>query len=279
MNDIQNGQDPSTTAIIEKSVKQSNFEKKSDSLSILGRLVSHTVSWSIVGILLGIIGAMIAQNSYVSEIQSKTLEFQEKKAELQNLLYEVEKSKNLGQRFNQINNRLITLENYLKDIEKIQPYYNEEITIPASIDGKRKIITSIRNSELSKSELVNYISQKDDPNISKIAFEQFSIISDEADIDFIVKTAIADNDSAWLEAEQYLSNKITEKNYKIFEKSFIKYVHFDDQKSSLLIKYMNACSQKYFENSLLRIRKSLDPNNSPYTQKEIDSKILNMSNR
>lgn len=250
---------------------------KKSIIKFIKMALSHSIAWSLVGFLLGIIGVMGMQNSYMSAVQEKSFELQRNQMVLQNLLSEVKNSAEFGKKFDQINARLIKIESYMLEVESIRIYFETEAKMPESIKEKRDLITKIKNGFFNKKELINYIVQQTDHNIAEIATKQFIKISDDEDLDFLVKLAFSrpslSGADSWLSASFYIKSNINVDNANIFTKAFIKHYKKNPNKAGLLIENSKFVYESWFEKNLLIIRGAIN-NEYPALIEKIEKIIL-----
>ncbi|EGR0722801.1 hypothetical protein QPB21_004650 [Vibrio alginolyticus] len=224
---------------------------------------------SIVGLLMGVIGILLAVNTYVIDLENK-------KDDLEKLLYNAEVSSDYGMRFKTLDSKMKKLESYLYSIEEIQPYYDIGVKVPTSIVELRKLISEIsdKDSTITKNELVEYITQDDSEQLSNVAAAVLLEKMTRHDVDILVKIAIQPNRDNIYEYQHDLAKKLANYEFYIFERAWLKYYMHDELMASFLLKRYLIYNENVDSGDIHRLLSYAKANNLVYTSSLLGEYLL-----
>lgn len=232
----------------------------------MNKFFTSSVFGIIIGTFIGVVGVLLAINSYIFDIQSKQIE-------LQSLLLDAEKVTEYKSTYSVLNKKIASLEKHFLKNENIRIYYEDELSIPLDIKEKYKIIeliTNAKNTDNDKQYVVSYISQNDNEYISKLAAQKFIELFDKNDIDITVRLAIT-SDIFTSNILRSFITKISDSNYLNIERALLKYMELNEQIASFLIEDIN-----FKENSLYKFRDIAINKNLKFCIAVIDAKLLQL---
>lgn len=233
----------------------------------MNKFFTSSVFGIIIGTFIGVVGVLLAINSYIFDIQSKQIE-------LQSLLLDAEKVTEYKSTYSVLNKKIVSLEKHFLKNENIRIYYEDELSIPLDIKEKYKIIeliTNAKNTDNDKQYVVSYISQNDNKYISQLAAEKHIELFDKNDIDITVRLSITSDIYTSNILRGFIIKTISDSNYLNIEKALLKYMELDDQIASFLIEDI-----KFKENSLYKFRDIAINKNLQYCIMVIDTKLLQL---
>ena len=209
-----------------------------------------------------------------TEIQSERNNLERTKFELQKLLSDVDTKADYTGRMDELSRRTLNLEEYLRDIQEVEPYLVSEAKLPGSLIEKENLINQIRAGEVGKETLAYYMIQNSDDYLARLSVESYFQTFANRDIDFTVKSAF----SAW----PWRRNRIIEKlvsqlngeNFKLFESALYKYGEHDFAVSSIVKEIVPVQKGDDTRTVLIRIRNYFESKEMPNTISTIDEILL-----
>ncbi|EGQ9216849.1 hypothetical protein F8Y87_24895 [Vibrio alginolyticus] len=224
---------------------------------------------TLIGILLGVIGVLLAINTYVIDLENK-------KDELNSILYKAEISSDYGGRFEIMGAKIAKLEAHLYNIEKIKPYYDIKTTLPEDLEEQRALLERVKrqDSSISKRELLGYIVQDQFEQLSLASAISFLSQMTVHDIDELVKISITPYRSTTHSFQSLLAEKLVDFEYAYFERAWLRYYKLDEQIAAFILsKYVEAKTD-IPRASLVRLLNYSRTNKLRYTDKFLTKYLL-----